>query len=180
MKAVFLDRDGTINEDSPAFIKSWSEFRFLPRAKKALSLLSNSGFKIIIVTDQSGIGRGLLSLEDLSDIHRKMTAEIEAAGGRIDGIFFCGHHPNDGCSCRKPKTGMFQQASQAHAIDLSKSYMIGDKPADIEAGKRAGCRAILVKTGLDASYQGLEPDFVAEDILEAANIIIKDSSSNGI
>ncbi len=171
MRAVFLDRDGVINEES-GYVKSWSGFRFIPGSKEALRLLSANGCKVFVATNQSGIGRGYFSEEALRNIHEKMKKDIESAGGRIDGIYCCPHLPDARCRCRKPDTGMLERAALEHGIDLSASYVVGDKPMDIEMGKRACCRTVLVRTGYGSVYSGLEPDFIAENLLEAARLII--------
>ena len=171
MRAVFLDRDGVINKDV-GYLRSWQEFNFIPGSKEAISLLCNSGFSVIVVTNQSGIARGYFSEEALSDIHEKMKREIEMSGGHIDGIYYCPHMANYGCRCRKPDTGMMEQAAKEHDIDLSASYMVGDKPIDIETGKRIGCKTILVRTGYGSAYSGPEPDLVADNLLDAARMIV--------
>ena len=150
MKIVFLDRDGVINRNPPnmGYVRNWSEFSFIPNARKAIRELTQNGYRIIVVTNQAGIGRGLFSEEDLTDIHARMVSEIAAAGGRIDAIYYCPHHPDAGCACRKPKPGMLIRAGREHNIELSSAYLIGDSITDIEAGQRAGTRALLVLTGL--------------------------------
>ncbi len=170
MRAVFLDRDGVINEDV-GYLKSWEEFRFIPGSKEAISLLCDNGFSVIVVTNQSGIARGYFSENDLLEIHKKMKREIELSGGRIDGIYYCSHMADYGCRCRKPDTGMLEQAASQYNLDFSSCYVIGDKPIDIEMGKRAGCKTILVRTGYGSSYSGPEPDFVADNLLDAARMI---------
>lgn len=171
MKAVFLDRDGVINEEA-GYVTSWDQFRFIPGSKEALRLLHSSGYKVFVITNQSGVARGLISESSLLEIHRRMSSEIGEAGGRVTEIYYCGHHPEDGCRCRKPGTGLLERAAAEYGIDLPGAYMIGDKPADIEAGKRAGSKTILVRTGYGMDYQGPEPDFIAADLLEAANMIV--------
>jgi histidinol-phosphate phosphatase family protein len=150
MKTVFLDRDGVINRNPPnmGYVRRWSEFSFIPNARKAIRELTQNGYRIIIVTNQAGIGRGLFSEENLMDIHSRMVAEIVEAGGRIDAIYYCPHHPNAGCECRKPKPGMLTRAGREHNIELSSTYLIGDSKTDIEAGQRAGSKTLLVLTGL--------------------------------
>jgi D-glycero-D-manno-heptose 1,7-bisphosphate phosphatase len=174
-KAVFLDRDGTINQDSADYIKGWPEFVFLPRSIEALRDLTAAGFMIIVVTNQSAIPRKLISPQDLENIHSKMKAAVESQGGKISDIFFCPHLPNDGCDCRKPSPGLIFQAQKKHDIDLSTAVMIGDSARDIECGHSAGCgRSILVKTGNGPEAQqilaekDLHPDTVAQDLYDAA------------
>ena len=182
-KVVFLDRDGTINQDSADYIKGWSEFVFLPRSIEALRDLTAAGFIIIVITNQSAIPRKLISPQELENIHSKMTAAVEAQGGKISDIFFCSHMPGEGCDCRKPAPGMIFQAQKKHDIDLSTAVMIGDSARDIECAHLAGCgRTILVKTGngKDAepimAEMGLRTDYVAEDLYDAAQWIIRSLS----
>lgn len=150
MKTVFLDRDGVINRNPPnmGYVQKWIDFSFVPSARSAIQQLTQSGYRIFVVTNQSGIGRGLYSEEDLRDIHSRMTAQIAEAGGKIDAVYYCPHHPDAGCECRKPKPGMLKRAAQEHNIDLSSAYFIGDVLTDIQAGKRAGTTTFLVLTGL--------------------------------
>ena len=150
MKTIFLDRDGVINRNPPnkGYVRKWAEFTFIPNARKAIRELSESGYRIIVVTNQSGIGRGLYSEEDLADIHSKMVSEISRAGGTIDAVYYCPHRPDAGCECRKPKPGMLVRAAREHNIELSSAYLIGDFPTDIEVGQRVGATTFLVLTGL--------------------------------
>ena len=150
MKTIFLDRDGVINRNPPnkGYVKKWEEFTFIPNARKAIRELTESGYRIIVVTNQAGIGRGLYSEEDLADIHSRMVAEISKTGGRIDAVYYCPHHPDAGCECRKPKPGMLARAAREHNIELENAYLIGDTTTDIEAGKSVGTTAFLVLTGL--------------------------------
>lgn len=174
-KVVFLDRDGTINEDSADYIKSWSEFKFLPRSVDALRDLSAAGYTIIVITNQSAIPRKLISPQELDNIHSKMKAAVESCGGNISDIFFCPHLPEDGCDCRKPAPGMIYRAKKTHNIDLAAAVMIGDSARDIECAQNAGCgRSILVKTGNSQEAEqilaekDLCPDYVALDLYDAA------------
>ena len=178
-KVVFLDRDGTINQDSADYIKGWSEFVFLPRSIQALHDLTAAGFIIIVITNQSAILRKLISPQQLENIHAKMKAAVESQGGKICDIFFCPHLPDDGCDCRKPAPGLIYQAQQKHDIDLSTAVMIGDSARDIECAHTAGCgRSILVKTGNIREAQQilaekeLHPDYVAQDLYDAARWLI--------
>ncbi len=144
---VFIDRDGVICRNRSDYVKSWQEFVFLPHALNALTTLHQAGYQVVIVTNQSAIGRGLMSLETLDDIHTRMTTAIEQHGGRITKIFYCPHHPNENCNCRKPRPGMLHAAAEMLDIDLSQAYMIGDACTDIQAGQAVGCRSFLVLTG---------------------------------
>lgn len=178
-KFIFLDRDGVINRDSDDYVKSWAEFEFLPGSLTALQKLTTAGYRVIIITNQSVIGRKWVSLETLEDIFARMRAEIEKHGGRIHDIFFCPHTPDDGCNCRKPATGLIEQAARTHHIDVSATTMVGDSAKDIICAKRAGCKqAILLKTGnYEAACQLLKAEKISADataanLLQAVNQIL--------
>jgi D-glycero-D-manno-heptose 1,7-bisphosphate phosphatase len=178
-KVVFLDRDGTINQDSADYIKGWPEFVFLPRSAEALHNLTAAGFVNIVITNQSAIARKLISPQELENIHSKMKTAVQSQGGKIYDIFFCPHLPDDGCDCRKPAPGLIYQAQQKHDIDLSTAVMIGDSARDIECAHAAGCgRSILVKTGNIQEAQQilaekkLDPDYLAQDLYDAARWLI--------
>lgn len=182
-KVVFLDRDGTINQDSPDYIKGWSEFKFIPRSFDAIRDMTAAGFTIIVITNQSAIPRRLISPEELENIHSKMIDAVESKGGKIKDIFLCPHLPSDDCDCRKPSPGLVYQAQKKYDIDLSTAVMIGDSARDIECAYGAGCgRTILVKTGngKDAeriiAEMGLLTDYVADDLYDAAQWIIRSLS----
>jgi len=184
-KVVFLDRDGTINRDSPDYIKSWPEFEFLPGSLKAIGRLTASGFTTIIITNQSAVPRKLISVEHLDDMHRRMKQAIETSAGVIKDIFYCPHMPGGGCDCRKPKPGLIFQARDENGIDLSTAIMVGDSAKDIECGHNAGCgETVLVKTGNFAQAEqslaekGIVPDFVAKDLYHAAEWIIANHNPN--
>lgn len=145
-KVIFLDRDGVINKrpSKADYVKQWQEFEFLPHSIEAIKLLSQNGYKVYIISNQPGIARGALSLENLAQIHRKMVHQIKASGGKIEDFYYCPHNWDEGCSCRKPKPGLLYKASYDHFIDLTKTIFIGDDERDIEAGKATGCKTILV------------------------------------
>jgi D-glycero-D-manno-heptose 1,7-bisphosphate phosphatase len=173
-KVVFLDRDGVINRDSPDYIKSWSEFEFLPGSVAAIQHLTLNGFAAIIITNQSVIRRKMISLKDLEYIHRMMRSSFKAGGGEIKDIFFCPHTPDDACDCRKPKPGLIHKAKQRYGIDLAGTAMIGDSAKDIECARNAGCgHAVLVKTGNGAEAEKILakkrifPDHIANDLYDA-------------
>jgi D-glycero-D-manno-heptose 1,7-bisphosphate phosphatase len=157
MRAVFLDRDGVICENRPDHVKTWDEFQFLPGAKNSLAALSRLGLAVVVVTNQAAIGRGIVPVSTVDEIHRRMMAEVAAFGGRIDRIMYCPHRPDENCGCRKPKAGMLLQAANEMGIDLSRSYMIGDATSDLLAGQRVGCRTFMVLTG--RGLQQLVPAF---------------------
>ncbi|MBU0980350.1 MAG: HAD family hydrolase [Nanoarchaeota archaeon] len=177
---VFLDRDGTIIEDK-GFLSKKEEIMFLPNSIGGLKMLASLGLKLVIITTQSGIARGYFTEEDLHKLNEHLLAELKKHGIEIDRIYYCPHHPVHGkgkykkkCRCRKPDTGMIEQAQQELDIDLAKSYLIGDKSIDIQMGMNAGVKTILVKTGYAGKEEGfteVEPDYVVEDLLEAAKIV---------
>lgn len=145
-KTVFLDRDGVINRKrlEGDYVKCWTEFEFLPKAKDALRLLTEAGWRLIVVTNQRGIARGLMTESDLREIHQRMQAELTAVGASIAAIYYCPHEEGQ-CDCRKPRPGMLLQAKQDYPdIDFVRSVVIGDSLTDLEAGARLGCRAILI------------------------------------
>src|SRR5712664_2509048 len=168
-KAVFLDRDGTINVDRPDYIKTPQEFSFLPRATAALKTLAGLEMEIIIVTNQSAVGRGIVSLETATEINRQMIDAVHRQGGRITQVYMCPHTPDDHCGCRKPNPGLLVQAAREHDLDLHGSFMIGDRHSDLEAGKAAGCRAILI--GDRAVSEVEDSHLVMNDLFEAAQYI---------
>jgi D-glycero-D-manno-heptose 1,7-bisphosphate phosphatase len=148
-KAVFLDRDGVINYDSLNYIKNIDEFILIPGSLSAICKLSQQGYAVFVITNQSAIARKLADITIINDIHQFLRESVHNAGGHIDGIYFCPHHPNQGCHCRKPRTGLVDQAVAENHIDVGSSVMVGDKLTDIECAKRAGCkRAYLVMTGI--------------------------------
>ncbi len=176
-KAVFLDRDGTINKEV-GYLTSITEFEFLPKVIKALKLLSKTDYKIIILTNQSGIARGYFDEKTLKEIHKKMCDDLKTEGIRVDKIYYCPHHPDENCKCRKPKTGMIKKAEEDFNLNLKNSYLIGDSTRDIKTGINAGCKTILVKTGYagkDGKYK-VKPDYEVSNLFEAIKIIAK----NGI
>ncbi len=146
-KLIVLDRDGVINHDSEDYIKTPEEWRPLSGSLDAIAALTAAGFRIVVVSNQSGIGRGLFSEAVLDEIHRKMTSAVEAAGGAIAGIYYCPHAPDDGCNCRKPRPGLLERIRDDFNVSLSGIPFIGDKAADMTLARRVGARPILVLTG---------------------------------
>ena len=181
MTVVFLDRDGVINDNGTNYyVKEWDEFTFLPGAKEAVSRLAErDDVRIFIVSNQAGVGKGAVSAECVEEIHRRMKCELEAAGGRIDGIFYCPHTPDDRCSCRKPEVGLLARALRESGVESDRRFMVGDALSDIEAGKKASAVAIMVRTGRGEAQLELlgpgapKPDHVADSISEAAEIILR-------
>lgn len=171
---VLLDRDGVINEDSDRFIKSPDEWRPIPGSLEAIALLNAHGFKVVVVTNQSGIARGLLDLAMLDKIHQKMRQLLADQGGRIEAIYFCPHGPDSDCACRKPKPGLLKQFAADFAADLAKTVVIGDSLRDLEAGEAVGAQAILVKTGKGALTLKQNPDLktpIFDDLYDAAKYL---------
>jgi D-glycero-D-manno-heptose 1,7-bisphosphate phosphatase len=152
---VFLDRDGVLNENRSDYVKSWGEVRFLPGVFAAMARLALTPFRTVLVTNQSPVGRGILSREEVESINQQVVSAIESEGGRIDRVYYCPHHPNDGCTCRKPRPGLLQQAAREMGLDLPNSYLIGDALSDVQAALTAGCSPILVLTGRGRQQRSL-------------------------
>lgn len=179
-KVVFLDRDGTVSRDSPDHIKSWEEFHFLPHAKEAIRLLTKNGFSTIFITNQSVIARKMVTPEELEDMHRKMIHELEEAGGKVKQVYFCPHHPDEGCGCRKPQPGLLKKAISDHHITAEKAYMVGDRIMDVQAGEAVGCKTILLENERGAAEletSNSTPTYIAKNLLDAAQWIIEDYGS---
>ncbi|MDD5506337.1 MAG: HAD family hydrolase [Candidatus Omnitrophica bacterium] len=183
MKVVFLDRDGVINKypGHGEYVKSWKEFHFLPRVKAALRLLQKEGHRVFIVSNQAGVSKGLYSKDDLKEISRNLTAELKKSGVALSGIYYCTHAKEKRCGCRKPKTGMIKKAisnlrRQGLKFSASKSYFIGDTIKDIETGRNAGLKTILVFSGREKARNKpdwqINPDYAARDLFEAVKKII--------
>jgi D-glycero-D-manno-heptose 1,7-bisphosphate phosphatase len=176
--AVFLDRDGVICENRSDYVKAWEEVKFLPGVFAALARLASTPFCIVLTTNQSPIGRGILTWAQVEAINRQLVAEIEACGGRVDGVYLCPHRPDEACLCRKPQPGLLLQAAQDLRLDLPRSYLIGDALSDVEAARAAGCSPILVLTGLGRQQWPLlqERQYhhvpVAQDLTAAVRLIV--------
>jgi D-glycero-D-manno-heptose 1,7-bisphosphate phosphatase len=155
MKLVILDRDGTINADSDEFIKSPEEWLPLPGALEAIARLNHAGWHCVIASNQSGLGRGLFDVSSLNAMHAKMHKMLAAQGGRIDAVFYCPHTPEDGCLCRKPLPGLFEQIGERFGIELKGTPVVGDGLRDVQAGALVGCEPHLVLTGKGAAYRGV-------------------------
>jgi len=174
-KYVLLDRDGVINHDSGGFIKSVDEWIPIAKSLEAIALFTKNGYQVVVITNQSGVGRGLYSDAILTDMHLKMTRMTEAAGGKISHIYYCPHLPDAGCECRKPKPGMLHQFSKDADIALDDIYFIGDSLRDIEAGIAAGAKSLLVKTGNGEKTLAANPDLhvpIFENLYDAAEYIL--------
>jgi D-glycero-D-manno-heptose 1,7-bisphosphate phosphatase len=146
--AIFLDRDGVIIENRTSYVRSWEDVCFYPQALEALCKVRNSPYKIFIVTNQSAVGRGIISLEEANTINQMVVNYVEGAGGRIDDVFMCPHAPIENCGCRKPLPGLFKIAEEKYSLNLNESVMVGDALSDIIAGQSAGILTnMLVRTG---------------------------------
>ncbi len=176
-RAIFLDRDGTLNADSVDYIKSKAELAIFDFTPRALQIFKNLGFKIILITNQSAIGRGKTTREAIDEIHQALQQQLKKLGATIDGFYYCPHTPEENCDCRKPKTGNISRAVSDFNIDVSASYFIGDSEKDVQTGVTAGCKTVLVRTGIEppsaAAIQSWtrKPDLVTENILQAARKI---------
>jgi D-glycero-D-manno-heptose 1,7-bisphosphate phosphatase len=189
-KAVFLDRDGVINEEV-GYLVSLDKLKIIPSAYKAIKLINESGMKAVVISNQAGVAKGLFTEEFVRETNDRLQTILSKQGAYINKFYYCPHHPTEGtepyrqiCDCRKPAPGMLLRAAQELNIDLKKSYFVGDRYRDMEAAKKAEVKGILVKTGygsellqddgLDKATAESKPDFIAADILEAVKWILKD------
>jgi len=179
-KAVFLDRDGTIDVEKD-YLYRIEDFEFIPGVPEAIARLNKAGCLVVVVTNQSGVARGYFPLEDVEKLHTHIQAQLSHFGARIDRFYICPHHPTAGtgklrreCDCRKGAPGLLLQAAGELGIDLAASYMVGDKSADLEAGHRAGCRSILVRTGygVETEMTGGGALNVVDDLPAAVNLVL--------
>jgi D-glycero-D-manno-heptose 1,7-bisphosphate phosphatase len=186
--AIFLDRDGTINEEV-GYMDSLDKFKIIPGAYEAIRLINESEMKAVVISNQAGVARGLFTEDFVKITHEYLQNALRKKGAYIDNFYYCPHHPTEGiepyrqvCNCRKPAPGMLLQAAQDLNIDLKRSYLVGDRFNDMEAGKKIGVRGILVKTGFgqgllqddgpDEAAPENKPDFIVADILEAVKLIL--------
>lgn len=146
IQAVFLDRDGTIIEDSH-YVRDPNDVHFIPGAMEGLLNLRSKNYFLFVVSNQAGVGRGIITDQQFKDVHAKFSKELEEKNVKIDAYYYCFHHPDDPCHCRKPKTGMVPKQFEGRPIDFSKSYVVGDRDSDLELGRRLGCQSVLVLTG---------------------------------
>jgi heptosyltransferase II len=179
---VFLDRDGTVNRDT-GYITSPQELDLFPGVVEAVARLNRAGARVVLVTNQSAIARGFMTVDQLQTIHAVLLSRLEAGGARLDAVYYCPHHPNDGCRCRKPQPAMIHRAAADLALDLSRAYVIGDQPRDIELARQVKARAVLVLSGQtiraavhDMEPSGIAPHFVAEDLSDAVTWILEDAT----
>ena len=176
--AIFLDRDGTINEEVH-YLSHPDQVRLIPGSAEAIRKLRAAGHAIVVVTNQSGLKRKYFTQDTLDKIHARLSAELAQHGAWLDGIYVCPHHPDDGCECRKPGARLYEQAAREHDIDLARSVMIGDKDTDVLAARNHNMRAILVRTGYGANHveaisrwKDYQPAYVADDLLDAARWLL--------
>jgi D-glycero-D-manno-heptose 1,7-bisphosphate phosphatase len=179
--AVFLDRDGTICEEV-GYLSDTSCFRIFPFAAAAIRRLNQAKVPVIVVTNQSGVGRGYFPESLVQTVHDLMEVELAGAGARLDGIYFCPHTADDECECRKPKPGMLERAAREHALDLRRSFVVGDRYGDIELAHRTGARGILVRSGYGATELASQaanwpapPDLVTDNVEGAIDWILRQS-----
>lgn len=191
-RAVFLDRDGTINEEV-GYLKDLDNLRLIPGAGAAIKRLNEADLKVVLVTNQSGVARGYFTESFVQETHALLEKMLRNEGARLDGIYYCPHHPKAGnshyttvCACRKPGTGLIDRAARDLDIDIKKSYMVGDKWSDVELGHRAGARTVLVRSGFALDGPGnirpphvVDPDFIAHDLGEAVEWIVRHVTRDG-
>lgn len=183
--AVFLDRDGTINEEV-GYLDSLEKLHIFPQAYEAVRLIHRNGMKAVVITNQSGVARGYFDEDFVGTVHARMQEMFRGTNACIDRFYYCPHHPTEGkgvyrvsCPCRKPEAGLLIRAAEEMDIDIDSSYMVGDMLKDIEAAGRVGVKGILVRTGYGKDHRSLPvtPDYVAEDILDAVMWIMRDRAT---
>ncbi|MFF2480087.1 D-glycero-beta-D-manno-heptose 1,7-bisphosphate 7-phosphatase [Paenibacillus sp. NPDC058071] len=182
MPTVFLDRDGVINQNiENGYVTSWDRFRWLPGSVESISILCEQGWNVFIVTNQACIGKGIVNMNELSEIHDRMQEELLKYGAKINQFYVCPHKPEDNCDCRKPKPGMLLRAAEEHRLNLSSCYFIGDSITDMMAAHSVGCTTVLVRTGLGERYEndtkrlGLA-DYYCNGVVEAVQTILRKES----
>ena len=177
-KVVFLDRDGVINRDRGSeYIDCWKKFRFLPGSLRALKLLKENQYTVVVVSNQAGIAKGSYALRELQDITRRMKKVVKVRGGRLDAIYYCPHQKEDRCCCRKPKTALFRKAKKRFDFQYKETFVIGDSQRDIAAGKILHCRTVLVLSGREKHHRrhlwDPQPDMIKKNLLEAVLWILR-------
>jgi D-glycero-D-manno-heptose 1,7-bisphosphate phosphatase len=177
--AVFLDRDGTIAEEV-GYLDHISRFQMFPFSAQAIRLLNGAKLPVIVITNQSGVGRGYFPESLIAAVHELMTTQLAKDGAHVDALYYCPHKEDDACACRKPKPGMLKSAAREHGLDLRRSFVVGDRYGDVELAHGVGARAILVRTGYgesqmqrDSAKWPAPPDFVAENLADAADWILR-------
>ncbi len=170
-KAAFLDRDGTINRRPPkGYVTSWEEMHLLPDAEPAIALLNRAGFRVIVVTNQRCVAKGLITEAALAEMHHQMRETLNSGGARIDAIYYCPHEKCPPCSCRKPAPGLLLEAARTHDIDLTASWMIGDSDIDVQAGINAGCRTARILNSHESG--AADSDVVGATLLETVEKVL--------
>ncbi len=180
-KILFLDRDGVINRfpGIGGYVVRWEDFKFLPNAVESIALLTKAGYEIYVISNQGCVARGLISSEALAGLTARMQEAVRTGGGKISGVFYCEHQTDADCECKKPKLGLFRQALRTKKeVDLKSIFFIGDSVMDVEAGKNLGCRTVLVLSGRaaleDVEHWAFRPDFIKQDLWEAAHWILQE------
>jgi len=191
-KVVFLDRDGVITKEPPYYAHKINQLELIPKSAEAIRLLNESGFKVIVISNQSGVARGYYQEKDIQKYNNEMKKQLKEKGAHIDAIYYCPHHPEAAikkyridCECRKPKPGMLRQAEKDLNLNLKLSFLVGDKMSDIEAGYRAGCKTILVLTGqgndeskkISKTKMNIKPNYISKDLHTAIQIINRNDKS---
>jgi D-glycero-D-manno-heptose 1,7-bisphosphate phosphatase len=171
-KAAFLDRDGVLNRKAPEgeYVTRWEEMEFLPGAREAVRLLNQAGYFVAVVSNQRCVAKGLITIAELESLHVLMRDEFAASGARIDAIYYCPHDFQPPCGCRKPQPGMLLEAARTHRLDRTESWMIGDSAHDVEAGRNAGCRTVLLTVEGESSAAA---EVVASTLLDAVHKILQ-------
>ena len=173
-RAAFIDRDGTIARDVP-YCSRPEDLELLPGVSDGIRLLNENGFKVIIITNQSGVARGYFTKDMLERIHNKLEDVLAGSNAHVDAIYYCPHHPDDGCDCRKPNPALIFLAAKEHNIDLERSFFIGDSSQDIEAGYQAKCKTVLIsptRTSEPLQKAKVKPDFIVSDFMGAVHILL--------
>ena len=186
-RAVFLDRDGVITQDPPHYAHRIDQLKLIPKSAEAIRILNKNQFKVVVVSNQSGVARGYYQEKDVEIYNSAMKKELEEGGAHIDAIYYCPHYPEADveayrivCDCRKPEPGMLKRAENDLNLDLKRSFLVGDKIIDIEAGYRAGCKTVLVLTGhgndevRKNEKMNIKPDYISKDLYGASQIIKRD------
>lgn len=176
--AIFLDRDGVINTSPDGrYVTSWRRFQFLRGSLSALCALRKAGWRVIVISNQAGVGRRIMTRRNLRDITRRMVKAVYQKGGRIDAVYYCTHLPGSRCACRKPAIGMLRKAARRFPIDLKRSFVVGDNKTDIAMGKKAGCTTVLVLSGQESKAaqrdSSIVADRMARNLAEAVRWIVK-------
>jgi D-glycero-D-manno-heptose 1,7-bisphosphate phosphatase len=181
--AVFLDRDGVINQNRSDHVKSWSEFRFLPGSVQAIRRLSAAGYRVFVITNQAIVSRGVVSHHVIDEVNARMLSELDQHGARVESVAYCPHRPDQDCPCRKPRPGLLLKLALRYGLDLKDSVVIGDALTDMQAGLAVGCRTILVRTGRGseqlarAATQEMQSFLIAEDLGAATSLLLEEDAA---